>query len=74
MGPSVFLAGPTPDKSAPVPSWRPQAADALAARWTGAQPRTILVPNSGAASADRYETQVDCGRHERGTVQTPNGT
>lgn len=35
-GPSVFLAGPTPNKSASVPSWRPQAADALAAQWTGA--------------------------------------
>ncbi|MFD7787667.1 hypothetical protein ACFV4Q_31940 [Streptomyces nojiriensis] len=23
--PSVFLAGPTPDKRAPVPSWRPEA-------------------------------------------------
>ncbi|MDH6544118.1 nucleoside 2-deoxyribosyltransferase domain-containing protein [Streptomyces sp. SPB4] len=59
-GPSVFLAGPTPDKSAPVPSWRPGAADALAAQWAGAQPLTILSPESRhGRRADRYETQVD---------------
>ncbi|MEU8435473.1 nucleoside 2-deoxyribosyltransferase domain-containing protein [Streptomyces sp. NPDC029216] len=59
-GPSVFLAGPTPDKSAPVPSWRPAAAEALAAQWTGAQPLTVLSPESRHGQrADRYETQVD---------------
>lgn len=59
-GPSVFLAGPTPDKSAPVPSWRPDAAEALAAQWTGAQPLTVLSPESrGAVRAERYEHQVD---------------
>ncbi|THA53228.1 nucleoside 2-deoxyribosyltransferase domain-containing protein [Streptomyces sp. A1136] len=59
-GPSVFLAGPTPDKSAPVPSWRPDAAEALAAQWTGAQPLTVLSPESRHGQrADRYETQVD---------------
>ncbi|MEV7442989.1 nucleoside 2-deoxyribosyltransferase domain-containing protein [Streptomyces sp. NPDC091204] len=59
-GPSVFLAGPTPDKSAPVPSWRPTAAEALAAQWTGAQPLTVLSPESRHGQrADRYETQVD---------------
>ncbi|WP_411107367.1 nucleoside 2-deoxyribosyltransferase domain-containing protein [Streptomyces sp. cmx-4-9] len=59
-GPSVFLAGPTPDKSAPVPSWRPQAADALAAQWTGTQPLTVLSPESRHGQrADRYVTQVD---------------
>ncbi|MEW1700655.1 nucleoside 2-deoxyribosyltransferase domain-containing protein [Streptomyces sp. NPDC091278] len=59
-GPSVFLAGPTPDKSAPVPSWRPDAAEALAAQWTGAQPLAVLSPESRHGQrADRYETQVD---------------
>ncbi|WP_251059432.1 MULTISPECIES: nucleoside 2-deoxyribosyltransferase domain-containing protein [unclassified Streptomyces] len=59
-GPSVFLAGPTPDKSAPVPSWRPAAAETLAAQWTGAQPLTVLSPESRHGQrADRYETQVD---------------
>ncbi|MFJ3817808.1 nucleoside 2-deoxyribosyltransferase domain-containing protein [Streptomyces sp. NPDC090056] len=59
-GPSVFLAGPTPDKSAPVPSWRPDAAEALAAQWTGTQPLTVLSPESRHGQrADRYETQVD---------------
>lgn len=28
--PSVSLAGPTPDKRLPVPSWRPEAARLLA--------------------------------------------
>ncbi|WP_267487557.1 nucleoside 2-deoxyribosyltransferase domain-containing protein [Streptomyces sp. DH12] len=59
-GPSVFLAGPTPDKAAPVPSWRPAAADALAAQWTGPQPLTVLSPESrDGRRADRYEDQVD---------------
>ncbi|MFF8422942.1 nucleoside 2-deoxyribosyltransferase domain-containing protein [Streptomyces sp. NPDC015680] len=59
-GPSVFLAGPTPDKSAPVPSWRPDAIRALAEQWTGDQPLTILSPESRhGLRADRYETQVD---------------
>ncbi|MEU6481997.1 nucleoside 2-deoxyribosyltransferase domain-containing protein [Streptomyces sp. NPDC047017] len=58
--PSVFLAGPTPDKSAPVPSWRPAAAAALDALWTGDQPLTVLSPESrNGQRADRYETQVD---------------
>ncbi|MEV8636887.1 nucleoside 2-deoxyribosyltransferase domain-containing protein [Streptosporangium sp. NPDC051023] len=60
VGLSVFLAGPTPDKSAPVPSWRPAAAAALAAQWTGDQPLTVLSPESRHGErADRYETQVD---------------
>ncbi|MCB5910347.1 nucleoside 2-deoxyribosyltransferase domain-containing protein [Streptomyces pinistramenti] len=58
-GPSVFLAGPTPDKSAPVPSWRPAAIEALAAQWTGEQQLTVLSPESrGGQRADRYEDQV----------------
>lgn len=60
LGPSVFLAGPTPDKSAPVPSWRPAAVEALAAQWTGEQPLTVLTPESrDGKRADRYEHQVD---------------
>ncbi len=59
-GPSVFLAGPTPDKRTPVPSWRPEAARLLAEQWTGKQPLTILSPESrNGVRADRYETQVD---------------
>ncbi|MFD5565908.1 nucleoside 2-deoxyribosyltransferase domain-containing protein [Kitasatospora griseola] len=60
VGPSVFLAGPTPDKSAPVPSWRPAATVALSAQWTGTQPLTVLSPESrNGTRADRYEDQVD---------------
>ncbi|MGW4805834.1 nucleoside 2-deoxyribosyltransferase domain-containing protein [Kitasatospora sp. NPDC004272] len=59
-GPSVFLAGPTPDKSAPVPSWRPAATAALSAQWTGTRPLTVLSPESrNGTRADRYEDQVD---------------
>jgi hypothetical protein len=59
-GPSVFLAGPTPDKAAPVPSWRPAAVAALAEQWTGEQPLTVLSPESrGGQRAARYEDQVD---------------
>ncbi|AEY94254.1 nucleoside 2-deoxyribosyltransferase domain-containing protein [Streptomyces olivaceoviridis] len=59
-GPKVFLAGPTPDKSAPVPSWRPEAVRLLAEQWTGEQPLTVLSPESRHGQrADRYETQVD---------------
>ncbi|WP_331719016.1 nucleoside 2-deoxyribosyltransferase domain-containing protein (plasmid) [Streptomyces virginiae] len=59
-GLSVFLAGPTPDKSNPVPSWRPDALRALAEQWTGPQRLTVLSPESrNGDRADRYETQVD---------------
>ncbi|MER8233148.1 nucleoside 2-deoxyribosyltransferase domain-containing protein [Streptomyces sp. NPDC094049] len=59
-GPSVFLAGPTPDKSNPVPSWRPDALRALAEQWTGHQTLTVLSPESrNGERADRYETQAD---------------
>lgn len=59
-GPSVFLAGPTPDKSSPVPSWRPAAVEALAAQWAGEQPLTVLSPESrDGKRAARYEDQVD---------------
>lgn len=59
-GQSVFLAGPTPDKSAPVASWRPEAVCALAEQWTGDRQLTVLSPESRHGErADRYETQVD---------------
>ncbi|MER5418108.1 nucleoside 2-deoxyribosyltransferase domain-containing protein [Streptomyces virginiae] len=58
--PSVFLAGPSPDKSAPVPSWRPEALRVLKEQWTGYRPLTVLSPESRHGErADRYETQVD---------------
>lgn len=59
-GPAVFLAGPTPDEAAPVPSWWPAAVEALAAQWTGDQPLTVLTPESrNGVRAERYEHQVD---------------
>ncbi|MFJ7242660.1 nucleoside 2-deoxyribosyltransferase domain-containing protein [Streptomyces olivaceus] len=59
-GPSVFLAGPTPDKSVPVPSWRPEAVRALTAQWTSDRPLTVMSPESrDGTRADRYESQVD---------------
>ncbi|MFI5672224.1 nucleoside 2-deoxyribosyltransferase domain-containing protein [Streptomyces sp. NPDC051704] len=59
-GPSVFLAGPTPDKSLPVPSWRPEALRLLAKQWADHQPLTVLSPESRHGErADRYEAQVD---------------
>ena len=68
-GPAVFLAGPTPDKSAPVPSWRPQAVDVLAAQWTGPEPLTVLTPESrGGVRAERYEHQVDWETAARGSA------
>jgi hypothetical protein len=59
-GPSVFLAGPTPDKSAPVPTWPPAPARLLAEQWTGEEPLTVRSPESrNGRRADRYEDQVD---------------
>jgi len=59
-GPSVFLAGPTPDRSAPVPSWRPEATRILGELWTGRTPLSVLSPESrNGLRADRYGTQVD---------------
>jgi hypothetical protein len=59
-GPSVFLAGPTPDRSAPVPSWRPAALKALADQWTAADVLTVLSPESrNGQRAQSYEHQVD---------------
>ncbi|MFD4870213.1 hypothetical protein [Streptomyces sp. NPDC058412] len=45
-GPSVFLAGPTQDKRAPVPSWRPVALRALPEQWLGHRSLTVLSPES----------------------------
>lgn len=68
-GPAVFLAGPTPDRSAPVPSWRPDAVRAVTAQWTGQQPLTVLSPESrNGERADRYETQVDWETDARATA------
>jgi len=58
-GPSVFLAGPTP-RSGEVPSWRPDALDALSAQWTGPVPLTVLTPESrGGVRATQYDDQAD---------------
>lgn len=68
-GPAVFLAGPTPDKRTPVASWRPEAARLLAEQWTGAEPLTVLSPESrGGVRADRYEQQVDWETDARATA------
>ncbi|MEU1327237.1 nucleoside 2-deoxyribosyltransferase domain-containing protein [Streptomyces microflavus] len=60
LGPSVFLAGPTPDPSNPVPSWRPAALKILTDLWAGPQTLTVLSPESrNGTRAARYEDQVD---------------
>lgn len=60
MGPSVFLAGPTPERGSPVQSWRLQAAAELAGRWSKPTPLTVISPESrGGTRAERYEDQVD---------------
>ena len=57
-GPSVFLAGPTSHSSA-IPSWRPAAIAALADQWTGAEPLTVLSPESRhGVRAEVYGQQV----------------
>lgn len=59
-GPRVFLAGPTPDKRTPTPSWRPDALALLDQLWTGHRPLTVLSPESrNGIRAQRYEHQVD---------------
>ncbi|MCX5205915.1 hypothetical protein OG897_31365 [Streptomyces sp. NBC_00237] len=53
-GPTVLLAGPTPDKGEPVPSWRPTALDLITAQWTGSEQLTFLTPESrGGVRAER---------------------
>lgn len=59
-GPSVFLAGPSPERGSGVPSWRPDAAAALAATWLGDEPLAVLSPESrGGVRAAHYEDQTD---------------
>lgn len=59
-GPSVFLAGPTPERRSAVPSWRPAAVNELAAQWTGTTPLTVFNPESRhGIRADTYAQQVD---------------
>ncbi|MFE0737416.1 nucleoside 2-deoxyribosyltransferase domain-containing protein [Streptomyces sp. NPDC058855] len=68
-GPKLFLAGPTPDKSAPVPSWRPEALALITVQWTGPEPLTVLTPESrGGVRAERYEHQVDWETDARGAA------
>lgn len=56
---AVFLAGPTPDRSAPVPSWRPDAIAELTRQWKGERPLTVLTPESrGGKRAEHYDDQV----------------
>ncbi|MEU6467471.1 NUDIX domain-containing protein [Streptomyces sp. NPDC046976] len=58
-GPSVFLAGPTPRLGGDVESWRLAAVEELAEQWTGAEPLTILTPESrGGKRAAHYDDQV----------------
>ncbi|MCI2422874.1 HIT domain-containing protein [Saccharopolyspora sp. K220] len=57
-GSSVFLAGPTPRNDA-VESWRPAAIRELTAQWTGAEPLTVLSPESrDGKRAEHYDDQV----------------
>jgi hypothetical protein len=59
-GPSVFLAGPTPVRGGPVPSWRPDAVLELQRQWIDARDLTVLSPESrGGRRAARYEQQWD---------------
>jgi hypothetical protein len=64
VGPTVFLAGPTPTAGA-VPSWRPAALAELARQWAdqpaaGEQELTVLSPESrGGKRAAHYDDQVD---------------
>lgn len=58
-GPSVFLAGPTPERKSRVPSWRPDAVDILATLWGYDGPLWAISPESrGGGRAKRYEDQV----------------
>ncbi|MFE4857337.1 nucleoside 2-deoxyribosyltransferase domain-containing protein [Streptomyces sp. NPDC056670] len=68
-GPRVFLAGPTPDRSEPVPSWRPDALALIDAQWTDLEPLTVLSPESrDGIRAGRYEDQVDWETEARGSA------
>lgn len=55
LGPSVFLAGPTPTAGV-VPSWRPAAIEKIRAAATS--PLTVLIPESrGGVRAESYDDQ-----------------
>jgi hypothetical protein len=59
-GPSVFLAGPTPERGSGVLSWRTAAVEELAEQWPRLEPLTVVSPESrGGVRARRYEDQVD---------------
>lgn len=65
---SVFLAGPTPRRD-DVPSWRPAAVEALAARWRGPGSLTVLTPESrDGIRAAHYDDQVDWETEARGAA------
>lgn len=65
-GPSVFLAGPTPERSSGVLSWRPAAAAKLAAQWTGVMRLVVLSPESRhGRRAAHYHDQVTWEHHAR---------
>ncbi|MCI2421551.1 nucleoside 2-deoxyribosyltransferase domain-containing protein [Saccharopolyspora sp. K220] len=69
-GSSVFLAGPTP-RSGAVESWRPAAIRELAAQWTGAEPLTVLSPESrDGKRAEHYDDQVDWETDARSVATT----
>ena len=66
---SVFLAGPTPRLGDPVPSWRLEAIEALAARWRGPGPLVVMSPESrGGRRAAHYDDQVDWETAARATA------
>lgn len=57
LGPSIFLAGPTPRLEKPVPSWRP---DAIQLLLTAGFEGTVLVPEYSSFSPLRsYDEQVE---------------
>ncbi|WP_439423229.1 nucleoside 2-deoxyribosyltransferase domain-containing protein [Saccharothrix sp. HUAS TT10] len=67
-GPSVFLAGPTPEAGGP-PSWRPAAFDVLAARWSDPRELVVVSPESrDGLRASSYEEHVDWEIDSRASV------
>lgn len=58
-GPTVFLAGPTPN-SAEVHSWRPAAIELISARWTAPRTLSVLSPEDTGFRYDKhFDAQVD---------------
>ncbi|MFG2694822.1 nucleoside 2-deoxyribosyltransferase domain-containing protein [Kitasatospora sp. NPDC048407] len=66
-GPSVFLAGPTPDRGGPGESWRPAAIAELDRQWRGQDTTlTVFSPESrGGIRAERYTDQTRWERAAR---------